>query len=75
MAILDDEPTCYAEVMKREDAEKWKEVVDTELRLLNQNNTWTVVDKLPEGKKMINSKWVFKIKKTENNKIKYKASS
>lgn len=56
MAILDDEPTCYAEAMKREDAEKWKEVVDTELRLLNQNNTWTVVDKLPEGKKMINSK-------------------
>ena len=70
---LDNEPTSYAEALRRKDAEKWKEAVSTELSLLNENNTWTEVSKLPEGKKAINSKWVFKIKRLGNNEIKYKA--
>lgn len=55
--------------MGRNDAEKWKEAVSTELSLLNENNTWTVVNKLPKGKKAINSKCV---KRLGNNETKYK---
>lgn len=35
--------------------------MDQEIRALEENHTWEVVD-LPEGKKPIGSKWVFKIK-------------
>jgi len=69
---LDNEPTSYAEAMRKEDADKWKEAINNELSLLNENNTWTI-SKLPEGKKAINSKWVFKVKRLDNNEIKYKA--
>lgn len=36
---LNSEPTSYAEAMSRKDTEKWKEAVETELRLLKENNT------------------------------------
>ncbi|KMQ87101.1 transposon unclassified [Lasius niger] len=40
---LDNEPTSYAEAMRREDADKWKKAVNNELNLLNENNTWTSI--------------------------------
>lgn len=39
----------------------WKEAMQKELADLDANNTWTVTD-LPQGKKPISSKWVYKVK-------------
>ena len=41
--------------MGREDAEKWKEAVDSELCSLEENETWELVD-LPQGRKAIGFK-------------------
>ncbi|XP_075091729.1 uncharacterized protein LOC142171908 [Nicotiana tabacum] len=40
---------------------RWIEAIDQEIKALEENHTWEVVD-FPEGKKLIGSKWVFKIK-------------
>jgi len=47
--------------------------MDKEIKILQENNTWTLVPR-PEGKKILTSKWVFKIKRDQNGEIKrYKA--
>jgi hypothetical protein len=47
--------------------------MDDEMQSHQQNNTWTLA-KLPEGRKAIKTKWVFKVKENQNGHIvKYKA--
>ncbi|MCI59377.1 hypothetical protein A2U01_0080632, partial [Trifolium medium] len=41
--------------------EHWKNAVNTELTALLKNNTWNLI-KLPNHKKAIGCKWVFKLK-------------
>lgn len=44
-----------------------------EIQVLEDNNTWTIVD-LPLGKKVIGSRWVYKIKYKANGGVdRYKA--
>lgn len=44
-----------------------------ELASLEENNVWTLTD-LPPGKKLIQNKWVFKLKRdSDGNVTKYKA--
>lgn len=44
-----------------------------EFKTLQENNTWRLVPR-PEGKKILTSRWVFKIKQSQNGEIeKYKA--
>ncbi|KAG6438777.1 hypothetical protein O3G_MSEX000215 [Manduca sexta] len=66
------EPTSYQEAMTRPDKSKWEEAINTELRTLQENNTWEEVTEVPEGENIISSKWVFTIKETEEKSI-YKA--
>ena len=40
---------------------KWKEAVLEEMKALNDNETWELVE-LPIGKKVVDNKWVFTIK-------------
>ncbi|CAH2096121.1 unnamed protein product [Euphydryas editha] len=61
----------YEEAINSEYSEKWKEAIQTELQALQKNKTW-IETYLPEDKKAIETKWVFKIKK-ENGQNKYKA--
>ena len=37
--------------MKGKDADLWSKAMKTELDLLKENNTWTIVDNLPDGYK------------------------
>jgi len=39
----------------------WQEAMDKELQALDANHTWEVVS-LPQGKKPIDCKWVYKAK-------------
>ena len=51
----------------------WKKAMDAELDNLRNTNTWTICD-LPEDRKAIDSKWVFKVKAKEDGSVdKFKA--
>lgn len=39
----------------------WIEAMNSELEAIHHNKTWTITD-LPQGKKPISCKWVYKIK-------------
>ena len=52
---------------------KWKEAVLEEMKALEDNETWELVE-LPSGKKVVGSKWVFSVKYRPNGTIeRYKA--
>jgi len=68
-----DEPSSYEEAITTEDADDWKRAIDEELQVHELNGTWTF-ENLPEGRKTIGSKCVFKKKYvTHTNTHKYKA--
>ncbi|KAD7117650.1 hypothetical protein E3N88_04918 [Mikania micrantha] len=50
-----------------------KEAMRKEIKALEQNNTWSL-EYLPEGKRAIDSKWIYKIKYKSNGEVeRYKA--
>ena len=56
--VQDVEPTSFEEAVgKRE----WEHAMDEEMVALDDNETWDLVQ-LPEGKKSIGCKWVYKVK-------------
>lgn len=56
-----EEPVTYEDAVKGKNAEEWKKAIDSELCVLHENNTWSEVP-WPSDKKVIESKWVFKVK-------------
>jgi hypothetical protein len=67
------EPNTYKQAMKSPDAVLWRKAAEEEINSLLANGTWELVP-LPEGKKAIGSRWVFKVKKNADGSIeRYKA--
>jgi hypothetical protein len=63
------EPTSSIQAVKHEE---WREAMDTEIKALELNDTWTVVD-LPASKHVIGCKWVYKVKlKSDGTLERYK---
>jgi hypothetical protein len=63
----------YEEAKKRPDWPKWQEAIKVELQNLKMNGTWELVERPSEGN-VVDSKWVFRIKKNAAGEIeKYKA--
>lgn len=62
-------PANFQEAMNCEDANKWKTAMDREMESLVKNQTWTLVDRPSEDKKVIDVKWVYK----KNSESEYKA--
>ncbi|CAI7858755.1 unnamed protein product [Closterium sp. NIES-53] len=62
------EPATLKEALESSDAEEWKKAMESELKSIEENGTWELVE-LPEGRKAITSKWLFKIKSDANGKI------
>ena len=60
-----EEPKTMNEARKRPDASKWLQATQEEMNSLIEHDTWSLT-KLPPGRKIIGSKWVFKIKQDEN---------
>lgn len=68
-----NEPKTFEEVQKREDREQWMNAMKDELNSLKKIGTWDLVN-IPDGRKPIGCKWVFKIKTDASGNIKkYKA--
>ena len=67
------EPTCYQEALQLEDSEKWELAMQSEYDSILANKTWDLVE-LPEGRKALPCKWVYKKKFTSDDPTpKYKA--
>ncbi|CAI7769654.1 unnamed protein product [Closterium sp. NIES-54] len=62
------EPATLKEALESSDAEEWKKAMESELKSIEENDTWELVE-LPEGCKAIMSKWLFKIKSDADGKI------
>ena len=60
-----DEPNTINQAKKRPDAQKWMRAAQDEMDSLLEHGTWSLT-KPPLGRKIIGSKWVFKIKHDEN---------
>ncbi|MCO5596439.1 hypothetical protein L7F22_050502 [Adiantum nelumboides] len=63
--VQEKEPTCFDEEIGNM---KWEQAMDEEMVALNVNETWELVP-LPEGKKSIGCKWVYKVKHNANGSI------
>nr|GEW16910.1 ribonuclease H-like domain-containing protein [Tanacetum cinerariifolium] len=59
------EPKTYFEASKYS---HWIDAMNQEMNALLRNGTWELID-LPEGKKAIGSKWIYKIKFTSSGEI------
>ena len=53
--------------------ELWRKGMDEEMRALEKNQTWDIVE-LPKGKKTVGCKWIFNVKYKANGTLeRYKA--
>ncbi|KAE8721506.1 hypothetical protein F3Y22_tig00015910pilonHSYRG00092 [Hibiscus syriacus] len=64
----DDEPSTFQEAINSSDASLWMMAMQEEIEALHKNNTWDLVP-LPQGRKPIGNKWVFKIKRNSNDQV------
>uniref|UniRef100_A0ABD2X055 Reverse transcriptase domain-containing protein n=1 Tax=Trichogramma kaykai TaxID=54128 RepID=A0ABD2X055_9HYME len=72
------DPTSYREAMSSTEYTEWQKAVDEELKSMEENEVWELVSKSDLYKKterpnIIDSRWVFKRKKAEDNSEKFKA--
>jgi hypothetical protein len=74
--VLDERfnPETYEEAISCKEKEKWKEAMLQDMESLQENNTWEVT-KLPQNKRAIKCKWVYRVRKNPDGSVdKYKAS-
>ncbi|KAL4289723.1 hypothetical protein GQ457_14G011740 [Hibiscus cannabinus] len=64
----DGEPSTFQEAMISSDASQWMAAMQEEIEALHKNNTWDLVP-LPQGRKPIGNKWVFKIKRNGDDQV------
>ena len=71
--MVDDDPVTFHQAMQDSNSHKWIEAMNEEYKSMQDNQVWDLVP-LPEGKKPIGCKWIFKTKRdSEGNVERYKA--
>jgi len=69
----EDEPLTYKQATRSPQADQWKAAMETEYNALIKMGTWELVPE-PKGRKIIKSKWVYKVKYGPDGEIiKHKA--
>lgn len=63
-----DEPVTYEEAIHCNEKEKWIEAMKQEHNSLVKNGVWKLVD-LPKGAKIVDNRWVFRVKRKPDNSI------
>jgi hypothetical protein len=72
-ATEEDDPITVEEALASLHSSKWKEAMMDEMNSLKENDVWYLTD-LPKGRKLIKTKWVFKLKRDAQGKpVRYKA--
>jgi hypothetical protein len=64
----DDEPKFYRQAISGPNADVSHSGIEVEMDALRRNHTWDVVD-IPTDRKMVDSKWVFKIKRLSDGSV------
>jgi len=59
-AAAPKEPKSYKEAMTSPEADEWIQAMKDEMASMEENETWLLVKK-PEGARVLDSKWVYKI--------------
>ncbi|CAI5941562.1 unnamed protein product [Closterium sp. NIES-65] len=62
------EPATLNKALESSNAEEWKKAMKSELKSIEEKDTFELVE-LPEGRAVITSKWLFKIKSDDEGKI------
>lgn len=68
LLMICGEPNTYEEAIVSPDGDKWIEAMHDEYNSLIHNETWTLVEK-PRNQKVIDNKWVYKVKRNTDNSI------
>ena len=63
-----EQATSYREVMKSKYKDQWLEAMKSEMKLLEMQKTWKLVD-IPQGQSAIGCKWIFQIERNPNGSI------
>ena len=66
------EPESYEEASRHRESAKWHNAMQDEMRSLQENHTWELVTPLKE-KKVLHSKWIYKIKEEPKGGRRFKA--
>ena len=67
------EPKTLEQVLTSAEKHHWVKAMEKEIKSLQENEVWELVE-LPDGRKPVGNKWVFKLKTDEDGKIeRYKA--
>ena len=61
LSTINDETRSVKEAVSFEECKLWKNAMVEEMKALDKNEAWDLVE-LPDGRKPIGSKWVFKKK-------------
>ena len=64
----DNDPIKVSDALARSDANEWKLVMQDKYRSLQENKTWDVVPR-PKDHNVIDTKWLFKIKRNPDSSI------
>lgn len=62
-------PNSYSEAINSPHSNEWKKAMDDEINALIKNNTYELVP-LPEGRKPISTRWIYKVKHRADGSIK-----
>ena len=57
-----DEPSTYSEAVSSSSRKEWQAAMQKEMKSIYDNDVWDLVE-LPAGRKLVGSKWVFKVKR------------
>ena len=63
-----EEPKTVHEALNGEQSSRWREAMESEYSSLLKNDTWDLVPP-PEGKNIVGSRWVLKVKHDENGSV------
>ena len=72
MLTDEGELKSFDEALQVDDSIKWEQAMDDEMRSLEKNDTWVLIE-LPVGKRALLNKWVFRIKTEPDGKRRFKA--
>ena len=72
MSTLDDVPQSYDEIASFKNSAEWRKAVQEEINSLNENQTWNIVSE-PDKARLLDTKWVFKLKDEVDGSKRYKA--
>jgi hypothetical protein len=74
LTVDEEEPNNYSDATRSPYFSQWLKAMREELDSLLKNHTWDIVDSTPDGRKPLDGRWVYKLKRNADGVIvRYKA--